>query len=190
MRHFKRTCLRFYRGCLVVSKFQIQKEVLQPHFLSLNIDAVGRAVERLKPCGLKLYLYLMSNSDGFTWNMNPVAFANWMGVDSSNASQARRVRKMISEGIIDLQEKGFLKDNGMDSYIISEQFVPEWLSSQGGTNCSSQVALKEQIVPKVLLEKSTAAEQFVPENKGSMLGTNCSSEDAEKEKIVPDCYGF
>jgi hypothetical protein len=45
----------------------------------------------------------MSNSDGFVWNMNPAAFAKWLGVDYTNASEARKVRKIISDGTIDLQ---------------------------------------------------------------------------------------
>lgn len=173
-----------------MAKFTIQKEPLQPHFLGLNIDAVGSAAGCLKPCGLKLYLYLMSNSDGFTWNMNPVAFANWLGVDYSNASEARKVRKIISDGITDLKGNGFLKGEEMDCYAISEQIVPEWLSSNLGTNCSTQESSKEQIVPKVLKEKVDVQEQIVPEVLGSSLGTNCSAVDAEKEKIVPKYYGF
>lgn len=159
-----------------MAKYKIQKTVLQPHFLGLNVDSVGSALGQLKYCGTKLYLYLMCNSDGFTWNINPVALANWLGVDYNDDSQARKVRKIIREGTEDLQQHGFLKSVGKDSYIISEQIVPEWLNDELGTNCSGK-AIQSQ-------------EQFVPENKGSVLGTNCSSEDAEKEKIVPDCYGF
>ena len=173
-----------------MAKFTIQKEPLQPHFLGLNIDAVGIATGCLKHCGLKLYLYLMSNSDGFTWNMNPVAFANWLGADYSNASESRKVRKIIGDGILDLKEHGFLKEDGIDSYVISEQIVPEWLCSSLGTNCSTQESSKEQIVPKILKEKVDGQEQFVPKIQGSSLGTNCSDEDAQKEKIVPDCHGF
>lgn len=173
-----------------MAKFKIQKEPLQPHFLGLNIDAVGQAVKNLKHCGLKLYLYLMSNSDGFTWNMNPQAFANWLGVDYSNDSGARSVRKIISDGTADLKQKGYLKEIGKDAYIISEQIVPDELSSGLGTNCSDDAPLKEQIVPKVLEEKETAPEQIVPKNMGSSLGTNCSEQDAQKEQIVPNCYGF
>lgn len=173
-----------------MAKFKVQKEPLQPHFLGVNIDAVGQASGCLKLCGLKLYLYLMSNSDGFTWTMNPVAFANWLGADYSNASEARKVRKAISDGIADLKEHGFLKSSGIDSYIISEQIVPEWLSSGLGTNCSAQESLKEQIVPKVLEEKNIISEQFVPDEQGSKFGTNCSEVEAKKERIVPDCHGF
>ena len=89
----------------------------------------------------------MSNSNGFTWNMNPSAFANWLGADYSNASEARKVRKTISDGIEDLKEHGFLKEEDLDVYTISEQIVPEWLSSSLGTNCSTQDSSKEQFVP-------------------------------------------
>jgi hypothetical protein len=173
-----------------MAKFKIEKEPLQPHFLGLNIDNIGSASGCLKHCGLKLYLYLMSNSDGFTWNMNPVAFANWLGADYSNASEARKVRKTISDGILDLRENGFLKEDGLDAYVISEQIVPEWLGSNLGTKSSTQELLKEQIVPKMVEAKIITSEQIVPEKHSSSLGTNCSEQDAQKEKIVPDCYGF
>ena len=98
---------------------------------------MGEAAGKLKFCGLKLYMYLMSNSDGFTWNMNPVAFANWLGVDYSDASEARRVRKTIADGIVDLKKFGYLKEEG-DKYIISEQIVPEWIENKVATNCSEK----------------------------------------------------
>ena len=173
-----------------MAKFKIEKEPLQPHFLGLNIDNIGNASGCLKHCGLKLYLYLMSNSDGFTWNMNPVAFANWLGADYSNASEARKVRKTISDGILDLRENGFLKEDGLDAYVISEQIVPEWLGSNLGTKSSTQESSKEQIVPKMVEAKIITSEQIVPEKHSSSLGTICSEQDAQKEKIVPDCHGF
>lgn len=173
-----------------MAKFKIEKEPLQPHFLGLNIENIGSASGCLKHCGLKLYLYLMSNSDGFTWNMNPVAFANWLGADYSNASEARKVRKTISDGILDLRENGFLKEDGLDAYVISEQIVPEWLSSSLGTKSSTQESSKEQIVPKMVEVKIVTSEQIVPEKHSSSLGTNCSGKSAQKEQIVPDCHGF
>ena len=99
-----------------MAKFTIKKEPLQAHFLGINVENVGNASGCLKHCGLKLYLYLMSNSNGFTWNMNPSAFANWLGADYSNASEARKVRKTISDGIEDLKEHGFLKEEDLDVY--------------------------------------------------------------------------
>lgn len=147
-----------------MAKFKIQKEPLQPHFLGVNISAIGEATGRLKFCGLKLYLYLMGNSDGFTWNMNPVAFANWLKIDYNNASEARKVRKIISDGIVDLKENGLLKEEGIDSYVISEQIVPEWLDSDKGS-----------------------VEQIVPKNMGSSLGTKSST---DMEQNVLKLYDF
>jgi predicted 3-demethylubiquinone-9 3-methyltransferase (glyoxalase superfamily) len=132
----------------------------------------------------------MCNSDGFTWNMNPVAFANWLGVDYSDASEARKVRKIISDGIKDLKECGFLSEIEKDKYDISEQIVPEWLNSNLGTKSSTQVSSKEQIVPKMVEVKSITSEQIVPEKHGSSLGTKSSEKSAQKEQIVPDCHGF
>ena len=167
-----------------MAKCTIKKEPLQPHFLGLNVDAVGAAAGQLKYCSMKLYLYLMCNSDGFTWNMNPVAFANWMGVDYSDSSEARKVRRVITDGI------GYLRELGGDSYEISEQIVPEWLNSNLGTKSSSVELLKEQIVPKMVEAKSITSEQIVPEKHSGSLGTNCSKSGAQKEQIVPDCHGF
>lgn len=126
-----------------MAKFRIQKEPLQPHFLSVNVDCVGSAAGKLKLCGLKLYLYLMSNSDGFEWNMNPSAYAKWLGVDYEKSG--RTVRKAIDDGVKDLIDNGYLKED-KGNYIISEQIVPEW---KLGTNCSSKASSKEQIVPNL-----------------------------------------
>ncbi len=173
-----------------MAKFTIKKEPLQPHFLSLNLDTVGPALDKLKFCSVKLYLYLMCNSDGFSWNMNPTAFANWMGIDYSNPSEARRVRRIITDGIADLKKLGYLRELGEDSYEISEQIVPEWLNSNLGTKSSSVESLKEQIVPKMVEVKNITSEQFVPEKHSSSLGTNCSESGAQKEQFVPDYHGF
>ena len=126
-----------------MAKFRIQKEPLQPHFLGVNVDSMGNAAGSLKLCGLKLYLYLMSNSDGFEWNMNPSAYAKWLGIDYEKSG--RSVRKAIDDGVKDLIDNGFLKEE-KGNYIISEQIVPEW---KIGTNCSSQDAKKEQTVPNL-----------------------------------------
>ena len=147
-----------------MAKFTISKEPLQPHFLGVNVDSVGVAAGKLKYCSMKLYLYLMCNSDGFTWNMNPVAFANWLGMNYEDASEARKVRKIISDGIADLKEQGFLREED-DVYILSEQFVPEWLGSTLGTK-SSKVNIQEQKVPKSLVSSLGT--------KSSGHVTNCS----------------
>lgn len=106
-----------------MAKFMIKKEPLQPHFLGLNVDSVGSAAGKLKFCGLKLYLYLMSNSDGYTWTMNPSAYAKWLGIDYKVSG--RSVRKAIDDGVKDLIENGFIREeNG--TLVISEQIVPKY----------------------------------------------------------------
>ena len=46
----------------------------------------------------------------------------WLGVDYSNASQARSVRKIISDGIEDLTVNGYLQlvENEEEKYTFSE----------------------------------------------------------------------
>ena len=152
-------------------KFHIQKEPLQPQFLGLNIGTTGQAAGKLKLCGLKLYLYLMGNADGFTWTMNPAAYANWLGIEDY-AKSGRSVRKAIDDGIKDLVENGYIQKVG-DSYQISETacFMVEEKeqnqSSKSGTNCSSVVEAKELKVPN--------SEQIVPlrSAKGTK-STDCS----------------
>lgn len=138
---------------------------------------VGVAAGALKLCGIKLYLYLASNKDGKIWNLNPVAYANWLGLDY--AKSGRAVRKAIEDGIADLKTNGYLLKVAEEQYDFSEQFVPSWkLQSEVstlGTNCSSLASSKEQIVPKEL---------------SSSLGTNGSSLESRKEQIVPNLFGF
>lgn len=171
-------------------RFKIQKESLQPHFLGINVNTAGLAAGHLKFCGLRVYLYLMSNSDGFTWNMNPVAFAKWLDMDYSDPTEARKVRKIIGDGIVDLKNNGLLREDGVDSYTISEQIVPEWLPQSFGTNCSTQVSSKEQIVPKKLEASLSVLEQFVPEQHETSLGTKSSETAPQTGGMTHDCHGF
>ena len=160
-------------------KFHIQKEPLQPQFLGLNIVTTGQAAGKLKLCGLKLYLYLMSNADGFTWTMNPAAYANWLGIEDY-AKSGRSVRKAIDDGIKDLVENGYIQKVG-DSYQISEtacfvveekeQIVPKNQSSKSGTNCSSVEAEKELKVPN---SEQTVPLRSAKGTKSTESGTNCS----------------
>lgn len=160
-------------------KFHIQKEPLQPQFLGLNIGTTGQAAGKLKLCGLKLYLYLMGNADGFTWTMNPAAYANWLGIEDY-AKSGRSVRKAIDDGIKDLVENGYIQKVG-DSYQISEtacfmveekeQIVPKNQSSKSGTNCSSVVEAKELKVPN---SEQTVPLRSAKGTKSTDSGTNCS----------------
>ena len=75
-------------------------------------------------CGLKLYLYLASNKDGYKWTLNPSVYATWLGLDYSNSSTARAVRKAINDGIADLVEKGYLIVIDENNFEFMEQKVP------------------------------------------------------------------
>lgn len=103
--------------------FEINKAKLEKSYTGINTAVLGQAVGSLKLCGLKLYLYLSSNKDGFNWTLNPSAYADWMGVDY--ASKGRTVRKAIDEGIADLEANGYLEILGEDKYRFSEQKVPK-----------------------------------------------------------------
>ena len=109
-----------------MTRVVINKEELLPQFVSGNITSFGQAAGCLKLCGLKLYIYLMCNADGFDWRLNPAAYANWLGVENS-----RGVRKAIDDGLKDLVNNGFAKLEGIDEYeffekrIKVEQTVPK-----------------------------------------------------------------
>lgn len=58
----------------------ITKNKLQPPFLSLNKDTLFEASKRLDAGGLRLYLYLASNADGFTFCPSPKAIERDYGM--------------------------------------------------------------------------------------------------------------
>ena len=114
-----------------MDSFTTHKSNLKNNFTGINTVILGQACGELKLCGLKLYLYLASNKDNFKWNMNPVAQANWLGVDYEKSG--RTVRKAINDGISDLIENKYLVQEGKNHYEFYE----------GGT-----AEKKEQKVPK------------------------------------------
>lgn len=81
------------------------------------------AAGELKNCGLKLYLYLAGNKDGFEWTMNPQAYANWLGLDYGKSGRA--VRKAITDGIADLVDNGYLRALGDEEYEFLEGKIPK-----------------------------------------------------------------
>ena len=108
-----------------MKQFEINKLKLDKNFTSVNTEALGQATGELKHCGLKLYLYLNGNRDGFKWTLNPAAYASWLGMDY--ASKGRTVRKAIDDGIADLIENGYLEVVNAEEelYRFSEQKVPK-----------------------------------------------------------------
>lgn len=104
--------------------FITHKAKLNNSFTGINTEILGKAAGELKFCGLKLYLYLASNKDGYKWTLNPSVYANWLGLDYSNSSTARAVRKAINDGIADLVEKGYLVVIDENNFEFMEQKVP------------------------------------------------------------------
>ena len=88
--------------------FEIRKDKLDKSYTGINTVSLGLASGQLKLCGLKLFLYLAGNRDGFSWTLNPTAYAGWLGVPYEGSS-ARAVRKAINDGIADLIENNYLE---------------------------------------------------------------------------------
>ena len=65
--------------------FTTHKAKLNNNFTGINTEILGEAAGELKFCGLKLYLYLASNKDGYKWTLNPSVYADWLGLDYSNS---------------------------------------------------------------------------------------------------------
>lgn len=125
--------------------FEISKDKLDKSYTGINTVSLGLAAGQLKLCGLKLFLYLAGNKDGFKWTLNPTAYAGWLGI-SYEGSSARAVRKAINDGIADLVEHNYLTKIDENTYRFSEHFVPKLVEKE--IKCDNKEEKKEQIVPK------------------------------------------
>lgn len=96
--------------------FTIHKPKAEKPFLQINESNIGKAAGILKPCGLKLYLYLCSNENGFEWKLNATAYKKWLQTESDEAS----VRKAIRDGLADLIENKYIIDKGKEIYDFYE----------------------------------------------------------------------
>lgn len=103
--------------------FITHKAGLKNNFTGINTSVLGQATGELKFCGLKLYLYLAGNKDGFTHTLNPTVFANWMGIDYGK--NGRSVRKTINDGIDNLIEYGYLVRVGDNKFEFFEDKKPQ-----------------------------------------------------------------
>ena len=108
-----------------MKSFEIHKAKLDKSYTGINTTILGQAVGDLKYSGLKLYLYLASNKDGFTWTLNPQAYANWLGIDYE--ASGRTVRKAITDGLADLIAQGYVEviDEKAETYKFLELKVPK-----------------------------------------------------------------
>ena len=121
-----------------MKSFEINKAKLSKSYTGINTEALGQASGCLKHCGLKLYLYLAGNKDGFNWTLNPSNYAEWLEIDYG--AKGRTVRKAIDDGLADLIENGYVEIISAEDekYRFLEQKVPK-MEEQLKT---------EQIVPK------------------------------------------
>lgn len=103
---------------MIVATFTIHKAELGKHFTGINTEALGVACGVLKLNSLRLYTYLCSNKNNYTWNLNPVAYASWLQMDYN--TQGRTVRKAITDGILDLKANNYIKALGEDRYEFYE----------------------------------------------------------------------
>ena len=87
-------------------------------FVQIAQPNIGEAAGLLKPCGLKLYIYLCCNKDGYEWNLNVSAYRNWL--KQEGVSDAG-IRKAIRDGIEDLLDKHYMKQVDEGEYEFSEK---------------------------------------------------------------------
>ena len=80
-------------------------------YLAIDCQALSTAARTLTPSGLKLFLYLASNQDGYQKDYSPKDFSNIYGVSVDAARKAR----------LDLQVNGYLVENENGKLEFYEQ---------------------------------------------------------------------
>lgn len=158
-----------------MKNFEINKSPLKDDFLSVNREVLGEAMGLLKkPTAIKMYLYLAQHQDKKSWDLNTAAVANWLGLDYSNASQARKARNWIQEGLAELEECGFLVCVGEEKYRFSDTIYPQ-----------SQISKTDKIYPQ---DMSNKADKKCPENMEAKTDTKCPeiTNSNKTDKKCPD----
>lgn len=146
--------------------FKINKVPLGNNYTGINTQALGQATKDLSLTGLRLYLYLASNKDGFNWTLNSAAFGKWACITNS-----RSANKAIEDGMKNLIEKGYLvlENKEKDLYSFFEQ------KQEQNVPKNAELPKKEQIVPKIVIPKQ---EQIVPDSEIFI------DKDEKEEQIV------
>lgn len=147
--------------------FKINKVPLGNNYTGINTQALGQATKDLNLTGLRLYLYLASNKDGFKWTLNSTAFGNWAGIDNT-----RSANKAIKDGIENLTKNGYLilVDEESEEYRFFEQ------KQEQSVPKNDNLPKKEQIVPKIVKRKE---EQIVPDSDIFI------NKEPNQERVVP-----
>ena len=84
-------------------------------YCMMNIAALEYAMKNLKPSGLRLWLYLNKNRDGFDLELSPSAIRNNCGLPLSSC------RKAVEE----LIESGHIVSDGTSNGFIFYEMPPE-----------------------------------------------------------------
>ena len=116
-------------------------------FTQVDTRALGIAAGRLKLVGLRLYLYLVSNKNGFNFTLSPLVYDRWYGVDYINETgeldQSKRsaVNKAIRDGLNNLKDMGYIKEIATNNYEFFED------CQKADSSSENKLFLKEQFVP-------------------------------------------
>ena len=82
-----------------------------------NLDALQMAMKTLNGSGLKLWLYLNKNQDGYRFELSRVDCANW-GIKKDSYYKA--VEELIQKGLIkELSTALFVEENASQTAEIS-----------------------------------------------------------------------
>ena len=102
---------------ITINREAVEQKVKGKQFLLAYTENIAAAARALNGAGFKLYLYFLSNQDGFTKDYSPQHFENIYGVSHSSAKRAFQ----------ELEEAGYLELNKKNQYTFYE--VPQIKSS-------------------------------------------------------------
>lgn len=84
---------------------KINKSKVVKNFMQISKDNMYAAMKVLSHGELKIYLYLASNADGYTFELSPAAIENATGV--SRSSYHRAITSLTEKGYITLVTGNF-----------------------------------------------------------------------------------
>lgn len=117
-----------------------KKDRYDSDFTQIDTAILGIVSQTLTHNGLRLYLFLISNKNGFEFDLSPLAYARWLGRNYKDGDKVdntvrTNVNKDIRRGIEDLIEKGYLIEVKKDTFEFYEggshveTSNPEWIQT-------------------------------------------------------------
>ena len=156
-------------------------------FIQTDYDNIGVVLGKLTKAGAKnLYIYFMSNKNGYTSRLIASDYANWLGKPYAkdgkvfDESARSTVNKQIREGLTQLIEEGYLVEVIKD---VAFEFYEYGIESSE-SNKNSDV---EQKVPEVT--DSNNVKQFVLKETKS-FENNKELHVEQKVTYETDGHGF